>query len=123
MRHSSSATPTIVRASTHRSRRIRTCAASSSAVKRRVGIATYGRAPHLAPDDQLLLPALEACGVDAEPVVWSSRSSVWTAYDAILIRSCWDYHLHSAAFHEWLDRLEQGGATVWNAPSLVRWNA
>ena len=92
-------------------------------MRRRVGIATYGRAPRLAPDDQLLLPALEACGVDAEPVVWSSRSSVWTAYDAILIRSCWDYHLHSATFHEWLDRLEQGGATVWNAPSLVRWNA
>jgi len=92
-------------------------------VRRRVAIATYGRAPQLAPDDQLLLPALDSCGVDAEPVVWSSRASVWTAFDAVVIRSCWDYHLHSAAFHSWLDRLERSGVVVWNSPEVVRWNA
>jgi glutathione synthase/RimK-type ligase-like ATP-grasp enzyme len=105
------------------SRSTRTCPASNSVVRRRVGLATYGRAPGLAPDDQLLLPALSACGVDAEPVVWSSRGTVWTAFDAVVIRSCWDYHLHGAAFHAWLDRLEESEVVVWNSPALVRWNA
>jgi glutathione synthase/RimK-type ligase-like ATP-grasp enzyme len=92
-------------------------------VKRRVALATYGRAPALAPDDQLLLPALDALGVVAEPVVWSSHAAMWTAFDAVVIRSCWDYHLHSDAFHAWLDRLESAGVPVWNPASLIRWNA
>jgi len=91
-------------------------------VKRRVAIATYGRAPALAPDDQLLVPALDALDVLAEPVVWSSHA-MWTAFDAVIIRSCWDYHLHSDAFHAWLDRLENAGVPIWNPASLVRWNA
>src|SRR5436305_2774518 len=92
-------------------------------MQRRIALATYGRAPALAPDDQLLLPALGSRAVAAEPVVWSSHSPVWTAFDAVVLRSCWDYHLHSDAFHAWLDRLERSGVAVWNAPSLVRWNA
>lgn len=69
------------------------------------------------------MPVLASLGIDAEPVVWSSRATVWTAFDAIVIRSCWDYHLHGAAFHAWLDRLEQSGVVVWNSPATVRWNA
>jgi glutathione synthase/RimK-type ligase-like ATP-grasp enzyme len=92
-------------------------------VRRRIGIATYGRAPLLAPDDQLLIPVLSSLGIDAEPVVWSNRSAVWTAFDAVVIRSCWDYHLHGAAFHTWLDRLEENGVVVWNSHATVRWNA
>jgi len=91
-------------------------------MKRRVALATYGRAPALAPDDQLLVPALDALGVLAEPVVWSSHA-MWTAFDAVIIRSCWDYHLHSDAFHTWLDKLGKAGVPIWNPASLVRWNS
>lgn len=92
-------------------------------MQRRVGLATYGRAPLLAPDDQPLIPVLASLGIDAEPVVWSSRATVWTAFDAVVVRSCWDYHLHLAAFHAWLDLLEQSGVSVWNSPATLRWNA
>jgi glutathione synthase/RimK-type ligase-like ATP-grasp enzyme len=91
-------------------------------LKRRVALATYGRAPALAPDDQLLVPALDALDVLAEPVVWSSHA-MWTAFDAVVIRSCWDYHLHSDAFRAWLDRLESAGVPVLNPASLIRWNS
>ncbi len=43
--------------------------------------------------------------------------------DGVLIRSCWDYHLRSLDFHEWLDRLDRAGVPVWNSTSTVRWNA
>lgn len=91
-------------------------------MKRRVALATYGRAPALAPDDQLMVPALEALDVLAEPVVWSSHA-LWTAFDAVVIRSCWDYHLHSDAFRAWLASLETAGVPLWNPAPIVRWNS
>jgi glutathione synthase/RimK-type ligase-like ATP-grasp enzyme len=92
-------------------------------MRRRVALATYERSPGLAPDDRLLIPALEACGVTAEPVVWSSDTTEWETFDAVVIRSCWDYHLHVDAFYAWLDRLEAIPVPVYNSLGLVRWNA
>ena len=90
---------------------------------RRVALATYESASRLAPDDQPLVPALERAGVRAEAAVWSDPSIEWESYDAVVIRSCWDYHLRVAEFFTWLDRLESGDVRVWNPPALVRWNA
>jgi glutathione synthase/RimK-type ligase-like ATP-grasp enzyme len=92
-------------------------------VTRRVALATYDRAPRLAPDDQLLLPALAALGISAEPVVWSNESAAWSQFDAVMVRSCWDYHLRFAEFLAWLARLDASGITVWNSSPLLRWNA
>lgn len=89
----------------------------------RIAIATYANAPSLAPDDQLLLPALSAAGIDAEPAVWSDESVIWETFDGVVIRSCWDYHLRLDEFHAWLDRLDASRLPVWNAPSLVTWNS
>ena len=92
-------------------------------VRARIALATYDGAPDLAPDDQSLLPALAAEGIDGEAAVWSSDSVAWASFDAVLIRSCWDYHLHIAVFRDWLARLESIGVRVWNLPAVVRWNA
>ena len=89
----------------------------------RIALATYGLAPELAPDDRLLPPALASLGVSGEPVVWSSTAARWAEFDAVVIRSCWDYHTHIAEFLAWLDRLDAAGIPVWNSPPLVRWNS
>lgn len=89
----------------------------------RIGLATYERAPLLAPDDQLVPPALAALGARALPVVWSDARVRWEELDGVLIRSCWDYHLRSLQFHDWLDRLDRAGVPVWNSTAIVRWNA
>ena len=89
----------------------------------RIALATYERAPNLAPDDRLIGPALALFGVRAEPVIWSSDGVVWKDFDAVIIRSCWDYHLRFPEFVSWLDRLDTTGIHVWNSSSLVRWNA
>ena len=89
----------------------------------RVALATYESAPRLAPDDQPLIPALERAGMRAEAAVWSDRSIEWESYDAVVIRSCWDYHLRVAEFFTWLARLETAEVRVWNPPAQVRWNA
>jgi glutathione synthase/RimK-type ligase-like ATP-grasp enzyme len=92
-------------------------------VPRRVALATYSRAPQLAPDDQLLPPALASLGISGDPVVWSNDLVAWSEFDAVVVRSCWDYHLHFAEFLAWLARLDASGVTVLNSSSLLRWNA
>jgi glutathione synthase/RimK-type ligase-like ATP-grasp enzyme len=89
----------------------------------RIALATYERAPDLAPDDRGLVPALAALGVRAEAVPWSRADADWAAYDAVILRSTWDYHLHLDEFRAWLDRLQSLGVSVMNSPSLVRWNS
>jgi len=89
----------------------------------RVALATYESAPELAPDDKPLVQALARIGIHAEPAVWSDASIPWELFSAIVIRSCWDYHLRVAEFFSWLDRLETSDVRVWNPPPLVRWNA
>lgn len=88
-----------------------------------IALATYAAAPNLAPDDRLLLSALEDMGIRAEPAVWSSSDVDWSAFDGVVIRSCWDYHRAFDAFSTWLARLESHAIPVWNPIPLVRWNA
>lgn len=89
----------------------------------RVALATYERAPDLALDDQPLIPALAALGIAADAVVWSDRAAGWASFGAVIVRSCWDYHLHAARFLEWLDTLDALGVPLWNPLALIRWNA
>ena len=91
--------------------------------RRRIALATGARYPKLPPDERLILPALGRLGISAEPAVWDEPGVEWGAFDAVLIRSCWDYHLKAEAFLSWLDRLERVGVPVLNPPGLLRWNA
>lgn len=92
-------------------------------MSRRIALATYERAPDLAPDDQALLPELERLGIEGVAAVWSEDAVDWTSFHAVIVRSCWDYHLRIGEFRAWLDRLESSGTLVLNSPSLIRWNA
>lgn len=89
----------------------------------RVALATQAALPELYADDQLLIPALTARGVHATAAVWSDSSVDWTRFDAVVIRSCWDYHLRHDDFLAWVARLERAGVALWNPPAVIRWNA
>ncbi len=92
-------------------------------MKRRVALVTYDAAPDLAPDDRLLAAALERAGIRAAPAVWSDRSVDWRSFDAVVIRSCWDYHRRHGEFVAWLDALDVSRRPVWNPTPMVRWNS
>ena len=55
--------------------------------------------------------------------VWSDEKTDWRAFDAVVIRSCWDYHLRPDAFLAWIARLESLGIATVNSPAVIRWNA
>jgi glutathione synthase/RimK-type ligase-like ATP-grasp enzyme len=79
--------------------------------------------PDLHPDDLPLVAALRAAGLDPVAEVWTDPSVDWSSYDAVLLRSVWDYHTRYLEFTEWLGLLDKAGVPVFNDSDLVRWNA
>jgi glutathione synthase/RimK-type ligase-like ATP-grasp enzyme len=88
----------------------------------RIAFVTCERLPQIAEDDRLAAEALAARGATVAARVWTDPAVRWEEFDAVVIRSAWDYHLRSAEFLGWLDRLEAVSARVWNPPPLLRWN-
>ena len=89
----------------------------------RIALATSKDWPDLTPDDQALLRPLADRGFKAEPALWSDPNYSWQDCDAIVIRSCWDYHLRNEEFLRWIASLESTGCNLWNSPAVIRWNA
>ncbi len=76
----------------------------------------------LPPSDRLLLRALAEKGFDVRAAIWSDSDEPWAAFHAVLVRSCWDYHLRLDEFLEWVAMLEHRGVAVLNHPDVIRWN-
>jgi glutathione synthase/RimK-type ligase-like ATP-grasp enzyme len=78
--------------------------------------------PEISESDRLAQRALEARGATVLARAWNEPGADFTGFDAVVLRSNWDYHFDPEAFLAWLDRLERAGARIWNPPALVRWN-
>jgi glutathione synthase/RimK-type ligase-like ATP-grasp enzyme len=89
----------------------------------RIALATDAAHATLTRDDRLLLPALHALGAEGVACIWDDHAVEWRAFDGVVLRSCWDYHLRLPEFERWLDALESAAVPVRNTPPLVRWNA
>lgn len=87
---------------------------------KRVALVTWRGLPDLAPDDRLLRDALVRRGIDARAEVWDDPRVDWRAFDAIVLRSTWDYHKRAEEFRAWIDALD--GLPLWNPPEILRWN-
>lgn len=67
----------------------------------RVALATCAALPDGDPDDQLLADACRAVGLACEIRAWTDRAVDWGAFDAVVLRSTWDYPDHHGAFLAW----------------------
>jgi glutathione synthase/RimK-type ligase-like ATP-grasp enzyme len=88
----------------------------------RVAFVTWRGLPGLSTDDRLAAAAIAERGGSVEPAVWDDPAVDWSRYDAVVVRSTWDYHHRPAEFLDWIGRVESAGAVVWNPASLLRWN-
>jgi glutathione synthase/RimK-type ligase-like ATP-grasp enzyme len=86
-----------------------------------IALATSAALPGLASDDRLLLRALRARGLAAEPVVWEDRLFDWTAVTLCVIRSAWDYAYRLPEFLGWVHRLAEA-VPLWNPAPVIVWN-
>jgi glutathione synthase/RimK-type ligase-like ATP-grasp enzyme len=87
-----------------------------------IGLVTYPRYPRLTDDDRPLIGELGALGASASPVIWSDPEIRWRDFDALVLRSCWDYHLRPDEFRRWLEHVERDEVPLWNPASTIRWN-
>jgi len=86
----------------------------------RIALATAREARGLDPDEPLLLAALAAAGIAAEPAVWDDPAVEWGAFDLVLVRSTWDYPPRREAFLRWAEAVAEATLLV-NDPALLRW--
>ena len=72
--------------------------------------------------DNFLYAPLRELGWQAETVSWRNRQVNWNDYDAVLIRSCWDYQDDPNQFLSVLHQIEESSAWLENKLELVNWN-
>ncbi|MEV4264343.1 hypothetical protein [Kribbella sp. NPDC049584] len=89
---------------------------------KRIALATSAEHAESHPNDLPLVEALRAAGFDPVAEVWTDPSVDWSAYDAVLLRTVWDYHRRYDEFTEWLALLDKAGVPLLNDSGLVRWN-
>ena len=84
----------------------------------RVALVTCAAFPGLGEDEPLLLHALRARGVDAEPAVWDDAAVDWGAYDLVVVRSAWDYSDRRDEFVAWARSIPR----LLNPADVIEWN-
>ncbi len=87
-----------------------------------VALITSNGLPLLHDDDRLLVAALAKLGIFGQPAVWSAAGIDWEAFDALVIRSPWDYFLRVAEFRAWLAARRASGDRLCNAGEILEWN-
>mgnify|MGYP001827730032 CR=1 FL=1 len=89
----------------------------------RIGFVTCRPRPKLTEDDLEAARALTSAGHAVEAAAWDDPRVDWSAYDRVVVRSAWNYHLEPKAFDEWLGRLAAAGVPLSNPEPVLRWNA
>jgi glutathione synthase/RimK-type ligase-like ATP-grasp enzyme len=75
----------------------------------------------MGPDDAYVLAALRGrAAYEVRP--WDDPAVRWSDYDAVVVRSTWDYYQHADAFRAWIDARSADGSNTWNPPDVLSWN-
>lgn len=75
----------------------------------RVAFVTYAEFPLLYGDDRIAAELLRDRGIEVDAVLWDASGVMWEEYDAVVLRSCWEYHLHTEEFLDWINLMERRG--------------
>lgn len=89
---------------------------------KRIALAT---AVEALPQDGDMPPLLDACaaaGLHAEAVCWDDKSVRWGDFDAVVLRSTWDYVPRLPAFLIWKASVARQ-TRLFNPQALVRWSS
>jgi len=72
--------------------------------------------------DDLLIEPLNLLGWECIFVPWESKSVDWDDFDAVIIRSTWDYQQKENLFFKTLAKISKSKAKLYNPLSVVKWN-
>lgn len=72
--------------------------------------------------DHLAIEPLASLGFEVEMVPWDRPQANWEAYEAVIIRSPWDYQQRPAEFFRVLADIDRSSARLLNGLEVARWN-
>lgn len=87
----------------------------------RIALASCAELPPHEHDDVPLVAALRARGCAIDSPAWDDPAVDWTGFDAVLIRTTWDYMERRDEYVAWAERVERTTLLV-NDAGVVRWN-
>jgi len=86
-----------------------------------LALPTCSNLPDWEVDDQALFTVLDRRGVTYETPIWDDPAVDWSRYDAVLIRTTWDYQEKLPTFVNWV-REASAQTRLINPPGVVEWN-
>jgi len=89
---------------------------------RSILLATFELVPDGEAGGDRLVRAFADHGVRADWAAWTDPGVDWSAADAVLVRSTWDYHRRLPEFLTWVDAVS-ARTRMLNDAALLRWNA
>jgi hypothetical protein len=87
----------------------------------RIALATCRNPPTHECDDLRLHEALRERGVHVEQPIWDDDAVDWSRFDAVLIRTTWDYWDKHPQFVAWAERTSRC-TKLFNPAPIVAWN-
>jgi O-ureido-D-serine cyclo-ligase len=87
----------------------------------KIALATCLNPPQEDFDAPPLLDALAARGHQAHQAAWDDTTQRWDDYDAVLLRSTWNYFHDLPRFLAWAEHVASQ-SRLWNSLEVVRWN-
>src|ERR1700719_3078814 len=88
-----------------------------------IAFVTYQDHPGITSDDALAKKALAQYNIDVVGIPWDQKGVDWAAFDAVVLRSCWDYFHRPSQFLSWIETLHSQGVHLLNEYDALRWNA
>lgn len=73
-------------------------------------------------DDELAVDPLRKLGWQVDTVSWRDKSIDWNDYEAVIIRTPWDYQRDPEAFLNVLETIDASSARLENPIGIVKWN-
>lgn len=73
-------------------------------------------------DDELAIPFLNELGWQVETISWRKKAVDWNDFEAVIIRTPWDYQQSPEEFLEVLRKIDASKARLENSLKIVEWN-
>lgn len=85
-----------------------------------IALVTCTTYPQLSESDAILIEPLIKEGCISHVVPWDKKGIDWSLFDAIVLRSCWNY---PAKYSQFIDWLSENNTQICNPANIVKWNA
>ncbi|HTH55415.1 MAG TPA: hypothetical protein VL728_05175 [Cyclobacteriaceae bacterium] len=91
-------------------------------MQKKIAFVTSSVKPDFAVDDLHAVESLKLSGAEVHPLPWDDDGVEWTAFDLVVLRSCWNYQAHPEKFRRWIDHLERDQVNLANSGKTAKWN-